>query len=53
MNHELYDILTLDEKNYTIASIIVENNYEYFLLIEINEDEEINPNEIKIMKRPL
>lgn len=52
MNYELYDILTINEKEYTIASIIVENNFEYFLLVEMNNDE-LNTEFPKIKKRPL
>ncbi len=53
MSYELYDILTIDKVDYVISSLVVENNNTYFLLIEIDEDENINPNNIKIMKRPL
>lgn len=53
MNYELYDILTIEDKEYTIASIIVDEKWEYFLLLGINNEEEINPEEIKIQKRPL
>ncbi len=47
MKYELYDILTLNGKDYSISSKIVDGDSEYFLLLEIDENE--NP----IVQSPL
>ncbi len=51
MNYNLYDILVTDNTNYLIASTIFKNKYQYFLLIETDENEELKFNNIKIMKQ--
>lgn len=52
MNYELYDILTIEDKEFIISSFIEYNHNQYFLLNEIDENE--NPLEnVKIVKRSL
>ncbi len=53
MNYELYDILTLNKVDYVISSLIVHEKNQYFLLTEIDEEENIKTNHIKIMKRAI
>ena len=49
---ELYDILTIEDKEFIISSFIEYNHNQYFLLNEIDENE--NPLEnVKIVKRSL
>jgi len=52
MDFELYDILTLEDGEFVISSIIVEGKNEYFLLNEIDEEENVKDN-VKIMKRAI
>ncbi len=51
MNYNLYDILTINSVDYLIASTVFKNKYQYFLLIETDENEELKFNNIKIMKQ--
>jgi len=41
MKYELYDILTLTGKDYSILSMIVDEDFEYFLLNEIDKEENL------------
>ena len=51
MNYELYDILTIENEKYIISSMVIENNTIYYLLLEIDDDENINPENAKIYKQ--
>ena len=51
MNYELYDILTIEKEKYIISSMVIENNTIYYLLLEIDEEENINPENVKIYKQ--
>lgn len=51
MNYELYDILTIDDLDYVIASTVLKDKNQYFLLIEANEKEDLQLNNIKVMKQ--
>ena len=49
MNYELYDILTIENEKYIISSMVIENNTIYYLLLEIDDDENLNPENAKII----
>ncbi len=51
MNYELYDILTIENEKYIISSMVIENNTIYYLLLEIDDDENLNPENAKIYKQ--
>ena len=51
MQYELYDILTIEDKKYIVASMIVEENNYYYLLLETDDQENINPKKAKICKQ--
>lgn len=51
MNYELYDILTIENDKYIISSMVIENNTIYYLLLEIDDDENINSENAKIYKQ--
>lgn len=52
MQYKLYDILTIEDKKYIVASMIVEeNNYYYYLLLETDDQENINSKKAKICKQ--
>lgn len=51
MNYELYDILTIENEKYIISSMVIENNTIYYLLLEIDDDENVNPENAKIYKQ--
>ena len=51
MNYELYDILTIENEKYIISSMVIENNTIYYLLLEIDDDENINSENAKIYKQ--
>ena len=51
MNYELYDILTIENDKYIISSMVIENNTIYYLLLEIDDDENLNPENAKIYKQ--
>ncbi len=51
MHYDLYDIVTIDQSDYLIASTYIQDKTQYFLLVETNEDEELNYKNIKVMKQ--
>lgn len=53
MNYELYDILTIEKIDYVIASTLLKDRNQYFLLIEATEDEDLKTNNIKVMKQSI
>ena len=49
---ELYDILTLeDDKEYTVANMILHKDVEYLYLVEVDKDENIIETNQKIVRR--
>lgn len=48
---EKYDILTVKDKKYVIISKILFNNSFYYMLSEIDDEENIKVNNIKIYKQ--
>lgn len=48
---EKYDILTIKDKKYVIISKILFNNTFYYMLSEIDDEENIKVNNIKIYKQ--
>ena len=51
MQYELYDILTIEDKKYIIASIICENATYYYLLLEVDDEENIHDTNVKVCKQ--
>ena len=51
MNYDVYDILTIDGQEYVVVSKVLEANKWYFLLNEIDEEENLKPNGIKIFEQ--
>ena len=51
MNYELYDILTIENEKYIISSMVIENNTIYYLLLEIDDEENVNSENSKIYKQ--
>ena len=51
MNYELYDILTIENEKYIISSMVIENNTIYYLLLEIDNEENVNSENAKIYKQ--
>lgn len=51
MNYELYDILTIENEKYIISSMVIENNTIYYLLLEIDNEENVNSENSKIYKQ--
>ena len=51
MNYELYDILTIENDKYIISSMVIENNTIYYLLLEIDDEENVNSENSKIYKQ--
>ncbi len=51
MNYELYDILTIENKKYIISSMSIEGKNIYYLLLEIDDQENVNPKNAKIYKQ--
>ena len=51
MNYELYDILTIENKKYIISSMSIEGKNIYYLLLEIDDQENVNPKNAKIYKK--
>lgn len=48
---ELYDILTLSkEEKYTIISKITKDNKDYAMIVMVDEDENPNPEKVKIVE---
>ena len=49
---ELYDIITLDNnEEYTVIKEIIENNKTYYLLATVDEDEEPDLENIRIVEK--
>lgn len=53
MYYDLNDILTMDNKDYFVASTFLEGKEQYFLLIETDQKEDLNLDSIKVMKQSI
>ena len=51
MNYELYDILTIENEKYIISSMAIEGKNIYYLLLEIDDQENVHPENTKIYKQ--
>jgi len=53
MNYDLYDILTVENIDYVIASFLKQNDSIYYLLVEVDQEENMKLNNIRVMKQSL
>ncbi len=51
MTYDLYDILTINDIKYIIIATYFDDKTQYFLLVELNDYEEIMPKNIKVVKQ--
>ncbi len=51
MQYEICDILTIDNLKYAVVSKVLFNNAFYYMLSEVDEDENIKSNNLKIYKQ--